>query len=42
MYENGCKLYVDTFKENPLFAAIAEGHLDVVKYLVEKTFMLFP
>ncbi|SEL85351.1 protein of unknown function [Butyrivibrio sp. ob235] len=42
LYENGCKLYVDTFKENPLFAAIAEGHLDVVKFLVEKGIDLSP
>ena len=42
LYENGCKLYVDTFDENPLFAAICERHLDVVKYLVEKGIDLSP
>lgn len=36
LYENGAHLDVSTFERNPVFAAIYNGHLDVVKFLVEK------
>lgn len=34
--ENGAHLDVSSFDRNPLFAAIYNGHIDVVRFLVEK------
>lgn len=36
LYENGAALDTSTFSRNPLFATISEGHIDVVRFLVEK------
>lgn len=36
LYENGAHLDVSSFEGNPLFAAIYNGHIEVVKFLVEK------
>lgn len=36
LYENGAHLDVSSFDRNPLFAAIYNGHIDVVRFLVEK------
>lgn len=36
LYLNGAKLEVDTFRANPLFAAIYNGHVDVAKDLIDK------
>lgn len=36
LYENGTHLDVSSFDRNPLIAAIYNGHLDVVRFLVEK------
>ena len=36
LYENGAKLYVDDLSVNPLFAAIYNNHIEIVKFLVEK------
>lgn len=36
LYENRADLDVSSFERNPLFAAIYNGHFEVVKYLVEK------
>lgn len=38
LYENGCKINTDYNLENPLFTAKSEGHLDVLKYLVDREF----
>lgn len=35
LYENGTYLDVSSFERNPLFAAIYNGHIDVVRFLVE-------
>lgn len=35
LYLNGANLDVSNFERNPLFAAIYNGHYNVVKYLVE-------
>ncbi len=35
LYQNGAKPDVSEFEKNPLFAAIYEGHYDVVVFLVE-------
>lgn len=36
LYENGAYLDVSSLEKNPLFAAIYNGHLEVVRFLVEK------
>ncbi len=36
LYDNGAQLDVSDFDRNPLFAAIYNGHYDIVKFLVEK------
>lgn len=36
LYENGAILDVSSFPANPLFAAIYNGHFEVVRFLVEK------
>ena len=35
LFSNGALLDVSTFPRNPLFAAIADNHFDIVKFLVE-------
>ncbi len=42
LYENGATFDVSTFDANPLFAAIYNNHIDVVKFLVEKGIDLKP
>ena len=42
LYQNGAILDVSSFDRNPLFAAIYNNHIDVVKFLVEKGIDLNP
>ena len=36
LYENGAIFDEESFEGNPLFAAIYNGHFEVVKFLVDK------